>query len=67
MDKQKVWIEIPRTRATKEGCEIITARCIEINKGDTEQPDLRSQLAGKEFSTGNVEGLFAATSPLAAL
>ena len=42
-------------------------RWIDINKGDTDNPIMRSRLVGKEFNDGNGEGLFAGTPPLEAL
>ena len=40
---------------------------IDTNKGDDENPEIRSRLVAKEFNDGEGEGLFAATPPLEAL
>ena len=42
-------------------------RWIDINKGDTENVNIRSRFVAKEFNTGEEAGLFAATPPLEAL
>ena len=62
-----VYRRISRDEALRRGLKIITTRWIDINKGDDLQPNYRSRLVAKEFNTGNVEGLFAATPPLEAL
>ena len=47
--------------------KIIKTRWIDINKGDDDNPVYRSRLVGKEFNDGQMDGLFAATTPLEAL
>ena len=42
-------------------------RWIDINKGDDENPNYRSRMVGKEFNTGEMDGLFAGTPPLEAV
>ena len=42
-------------------------RWIDINKGDDENPVDRSRLVGKEFNTGEMDGIFAGTPPLEAM
>ena len=42
-------------------------RRIDINKGDSDSPDYRSRIVGREFNKSKNEGLFAATPPLEAL
>ena len=64
---KKVWRKIPRQLALRHGWKIIKARWIDINKGDTSRPNLRSRYVGKEFNTGAEDGLFAATPPTEAL
>ena len=51
----------------KRGLKIIKTRWIDINKGDKENPDIRSRLVAKEFNNEEQDGLFAATPPLEAL
>jgi hypothetical protein len=64
---KQVWTKIPRWQAEQEGIKVIKTRWIDINKGDNDNPNLRSRFVAKEFNTGNEEGLFAATPPLEAL
>ena len=64
---KQVWVKIPRSLAKSRGWKILKARWIDINKGDDANPVLRSRYVGKEFNTGPLEGLFAATPPLEAL
>ena len=52
-----------RAEAIKEGYRIIKTRWIDIDKGDEGNPDYRSWLVGKEYNTGQEEGLFASTPP----
>ena len=64
---KKVWKKISRAEAKRQGWKIIKTRWIDINKGDSDNPDIRSRLVGKEFNNGEEDGLFAATPPLEAL
>ena len=64
---KNVWKVITRAEAKRNGWKIIRTRWIDINKGDSSNPDLRSRLVAKEFNTGEEDGLFAATPPLEAL
>ena len=43
------------------------SKWIDINKGDVEKPTYRSRFVAMEFNTSQVDGLFAATTPLEAL
>ena len=63
MRDMRVYNKIHRTQATSNGWEIIKFRWIDINKGDDVNPKYRSRLVGKEFNTGEMEGLFAGTPP----
>ena len=45
----------------------IGVRWVDINKGDTQSPLYRSRLVAKEFNTGVVPELYAATPPSEAL
>lgn len=65
--KKKVWIKIRRDMAIKKKWKIIKTRWIDINKGDKQNPVMRSRLVGKEFNDGADNEMFAATPPLEAL
>ena len=41
----------------------IAVRWVDINKGDSEHPNYRSRLVGREFNTGACPELYAATPP----
>ena len=64
---KRVYDKTPRDQALKCKWKIIRTRWIDINKGDDENPVYRSRLVGKEFNDGQMDGLFAATTPLEAL
>ena len=66
VDKQ-VWKVVPRAMAQQNGWKVIPTRWIDVNKGDSQQPNYRSRLVAKEFNTGEQDGLFAATPPLEAV
>ena len=63
--KMKVYTKVHRSQADK----IISVRWIDINKGDSEKPDYRSRLVGREINRDKEkrEDLFAATPPLESL
>ena len=44
----------------------IGTRWIDTNKGDTQNPELRSKLVAKEIKRDNRDDMFAATPPLEA-
>ena len=67
IENKKVWKKISRAEAEKRGWKTIQTRWIDVNKGDKSNPVYRSRLVGKEFNTGEADGLFAATPPLEAL
>jgi len=46
---------------------MIGVRCVDVNKGDSEEPEYRSRLVGREFAIGKDDALYAATPPLEAL
>ena len=52
---------------TKKGWKIVRSRWIDINKGDDLNPNHRSRMVGKEFNDSELDGLFAASTPLQAL
>ena len=59
---------MPRAEAHRSGHgKIIRGSWLDINKGDTERPDYRSRLVGKEYNPGVDPALYAATHPLEAL
>ena len=60
----RVCNKIPRAQAIRNGWKIIKTRWIDINKGDDVNPKYRSRLVGKEFNTGEMEGLFEGTPAL---
>ena len=47
--------------------KIIGVRWVDVNKGDSEEPEYRSRLVGREFNVGKDDALYAATPPLEAL
>ena len=51
----------------KLGYKLVDTGWIDTDKGDRTNPVYRSRLVGKEFNTGQEEGLFASTPPLEAL
>ena len=65
--KMKVWKKTHRRTAQARGWKVIQTRRIDINQGDDKNPVHRSTLVGKEFNTGEMEGIFAGTPPLGAL
>lgn len=65
--KKQVWQAIPRAEAQRRGMKVINTRWVDINKGDTANPNYRSRFVAKEFNTGPGDGLFAATPPLEAV
>ena len=51
-----VYTTVPRAEAFQSGVgKIILGRWIDVNKGDSEQPDYRSRFVGKEFAKGAVD------------
>ena len=65
--KHNVYTKVPVEecyRVTKKGP--IGVRWVDINKGDSANPDYRSRLVAKEIKRDKREDLFAATPPLEA-
>ncbi len=60
---RRMWRNVGRKRVNPP----IKVRWIDINKGDTENPEYRSRLVAKEIKKDSREDLFAATPPLEAL
>jgi hypothetical protein len=67
--KMGVYEYVTRDEYARSGCrgKIIKGRWLDINKGDSVNPDYRSRFVGKEFNTGTDSSLYAATPPLEAL
>ena len=66
--KMGVYEYATREQAARSGKgKIIKGRWIDVNKGDSQNPDYRSRFVGKEFNTGVDSSLFAATPFLEAL
>ena len=51
------------TRAEQELClgKIIGVRWVDVNKGDSEEPEYRSRLVGRELAVGKDGALYVAT------
>ena len=63
-----VWKEVDRKWAIAQGIPIVGTRWIDVDKGDANEPKLRSRLVAQEYNDGQEYlGLFAATPPLEAL
>ena len=45
----------------------ITVRWVDVNKGDNEQPNIRSRLVARQIRQAGEEAIFAPTPPLEAL
>ena len=54
------WAESKKAKREK----FIKGRCLDINKGDSSRPDIRTRYVGKEFATGVDASLYARTPPL---
>ncbi len=49
----RVYDVVPRSEVRKSGKgKLIKGRWLDVNKGDSEKPDVRSRYVGKEFATG---------------
>ena len=62
-----VYDYVPRSEQKLTGGEIFGTKWVDVNKGDSENPRLRSRMVGKEFRTGPDDALYASTPPLEAL
>ena len=62
-----VYDRVPRSEQWETGGKIIGTKWIDTNKGDFDNPKIRSRLVGKEFRTGPDDALYASTPPLEAL
>jgi hypothetical protein len=65
--KHQVRMKVPIAKCwTETGKASIGTQWIDVNKGDIENPEYRSEQVAKEIHTHNREDLFAATPPLKA-
>ena len=58
---------MPRVMQRMKGGKVIGVRWVDVNKGDSEKPDIRSRLVGQDFNTGKNDELYASTPPVEAL
>ena len=66
-ESMKVYDRVPRAEQQRCKGKLIKARWIDVNKGDSSNPNYRSRLVGKEFRTYVDDSLYASTPPLEAL
>ena len=66
-EKKPVWQKTQRSLAKEMGWGIVKSRWIDISKGDGVDPKYRYRMVGKECNNGDIEGMFAAATPLEAL
>ena len=62
-----VYDYVPRSEQKLTGGKLIGTKRIDVNKGDSENPRLRSRMVGKEFRTGPDDALYASMPPIEAL
>ena len=62
--KMKVYVKVPRAEARGK---VVTTKWIDINKGDSQVPNYRARLVGREIKMDRRLDLFAATPPLESL
>ena len=65
--KLGVYKVVPRSHQQRTGGKIVSTRWVDTNKGDTQHPNCRSRLVGREFNVERDDSLYAATPPLEAL
>ena len=63
INSKQVWKKIPRAEAIRNGWRVVKARWIDVNKGDDQNPCIRSRFVAKEYNDSVQEGLFAGTPP----
>ena len=66
-DDTQVHDRVGRSEMLRRGGKCIKTRWIDVNKGDSQRPNYRSRLVGKEYKTYVDDSLYAATPPLEAL
>ena len=62
-----VYTKVVKSEPTRPGAKIIDTKWIDIGKGDSNSPDYRARLAGREIKTDQRPELFVATPPLESL
>ena len=63
-----VYTKVCRTVAERLNAKVITTRWLDVNKGDSKNPDIRCRLVGREIKKDKGrDDLFAATPPLESL
>ena len=68
LKRMKVYDIVSRAEMKRSGRgKLIKGRWLDVNKGDSVSPDVRSRYVGKEFATGVDASLYAGTPPLEAL
>ena len=65
--KLGVYEIVPRSQQRITGGKVVSTRWIDVNKGDSLNPNYRSRLVGREFNVERDDSLYAATPPLEAL
>ena len=67
IDKMGVYDVVPRSDAAEKGCRVIRTRCITVNKGSDDAPQLRARCVAQEFRgrCGEKHEYFAETPDLA--
>ena len=61
--EMKVYTKVKR----EPGMKVITTKWLDVNKGDTTEPNYRSRLVGRELNLSKQDDLFAGTPPLESL
>ena len=56
-----------KRNSVPSGTKIIKVRWIDINKGDENEPDIRSRLVAKDYNNEDRPELFAGTPPVEAM
>ena len=68
MEDWGVWEEVPVSECWRRtGRRPIGTRWVDVNKGDSRRPEVRSRLVAQEVNTYKEDAFFAATPPLEAL
>ena len=66
-NKMAVYDVVEEEEQRRRGGKVIDLKWIDVNKGDSEHPDIRSRLVGREFNQGRDDSLYASTPPLEAM
>ena len=67
-ESKQVWEKVPRSEAlARTGKRPISVRWIDVNKGDDDDPKLRSRLVAREIRKPGEDPIFAPTPPLESL